>query len=501
MLNEAHPKPESTKNIAIISFISLLLGHLMINTYVTNEALNFIGLLVVSYFIYYNTLQKNNYFAFIIVIYFCSSFPYLGSKGGAFNLVSLCCLIFYYLSRRKFPGEIKIKDWLTKLLIILLLISSFLGWIFNYTGDRMELIYSISTFLGIISILILSGRLVITPERVKVFLQINFILIIYSILASINKYVNIVTFSTPMMPIYGSENSEYFEGGGIIGSSPLYGEHSMILFILFLVFLILGQKHFVKSHLLLTGAIISLINIFMSISRSVFLLSIVGIIIIYILQFRLIKINFPKVISQIVLIIIFVFGSLWIVEKAGLNYVFERVDEIEKVNKAEGGITLDRILDGSAFNRSTAFHEAFKRYDSKESWLIGYGWGIGRNNRDAYYVDPNISRGSAHSQIFAVLFILGWVGFIAYFGLIFRIIFKSYKTLRKINIAYVNRLMAFFFFIAISLFFINEIKADSISIPSYFAVTIIWMGLAISINNQNIKENQSKVSIKFGKTG
>jgi hypothetical protein len=76
------------------------------------------------------------------------------------------------------------------------------------------------------------------------------------------------------------------------------------------------------------------------------------------------------------------------------------------------------------------------------------------------------------------------MGFIGYWGLIFRAIFGSYKVLKLTNADYILRLLSYSFMIIICLFAFNEIKVDSISFPQYFAITIIWMGLAFaSINN------------------
>ncbi len=48
---------------------------------------------------------------------------------------------------------------------------------------------------------------------------------------------------------------------------------------------------------------------------------------------------------------------------------------------------------------------------------------------------------------------------------------------------HIIRMFAFFFIISFCLFTLNEIKADSLYSAGYFAVTIIWMGLAYSTNN------------------
>jgi hypothetical protein len=471
---------KTTKQLTFISLGALILGAIMVNTYFPNKFLNIAGLFLTSLFVYSFTLRKNDVFSFIMVIYFCSLFPYSPSYGGGFNFVAFINILFYFVSKRRMPYDYKFNDkWLNRFTFLLVL-SSILGWFTNYAGSEIEIFYSIFSFFGVIFLLLVSSRIIINTERVKIFLKLNFVLIIYSTIASINKYLKIITFSTPMMPIYGSDTGEgYIEGGGIIGSSPWYGEHSMILSILFIVFLILGNKKYGSNLMLSLGVLISFLNIFMSISRSVFILSLVGIVIIYILQFKLTSINITKQIGQITIIILLGFVTLWVVEFAGLKYVFERLDEIETKNKVAGGISIDRIVDGSAFNRETAFDEGYRRYASKDSWIIGYGWGVGNNNRIAYYVDPSIPRGTAHSQIFAVLFLLGWLGFIAYFSLYFFLIKKSFTMIGfKAKYLITNRLFAFFSMITSLLFLFNEIKVDSISLPTYFGSTIILLGLA-----------------------
>ncbi|MBK7630224.1 MAG: hypothetical protein IPJ23_05920 [Ignavibacteriales bacterium] len=92
-----------------------------------------------------------------------------------------------------------------------------------------------------------------------------------------------------MLPIYGF-NEGYFEGGGIIGSSPLYGEHSLVLTMLFAV-LIMDRSLIISKRILLAGMVISYLNIFMSISRSVFLLSVFGLMFNNFLQYKINKVN------------------------------------------------------------------------------------------------------------------------------------------------------------------------------------------------------------------
>lgn len=476
---------QSAKQITLISLVALLLGHLMEDIYIPSRALFLLGLCVTSFYIFHNTLRKNDIFSFLMVIYFCSNFPYLLSKGGAFNMVSFVCIGLYILFLKKVPAEKRIRDVWFNRFVGLWVLSCIIGWLINYTGNTINFIYSFLTFFGIIFLLILSTSLEITRERIKVFIQLNIILIIYALITSINKYFHIITFTTPMMPIYPGEHS-YFEGGGLLGCSPFYGEHSMILLILFSVFYIISKENIIKKSTLLAAAFIASVNIFMSISRSVLLLSIVGIILILIFQFQYKSLRIRIKFWHFLVVLLLGFSVLKVVNKADLGYVFERIMEIQEKNKSAGGLSLDNLIDGSAFNRDIAFALAKQRFESRDNWIIGFGWGTEGNNRNAFFVDPTIKRNTPHSQIFSVLFLFGWIGFIAYWGLILRIIYKSYRTSGNKNVAYINRIFALFFMISFCLFFLNEIKVDSINFPSYFAVSIIWMGLAYSNSNSKI---------------
>lgn len=361
----------------------------------------------------------------------------------------------------------------------------------NYTGKNIDIIYSVLTFFGVVFLFLVASRIIVTKERIRIFLQINMVLIVYSTIASLNKYLKLITFDSPMLPIYGSDKTGYFEGGGIIGCSPLYGEHSMILAILFATFLIIGYNLYkIKKSYLIFFLMLSIINIFMSISRSVFMLAIFGIILILLFQVKLSPAKVHKIVFQLIMILVIGGGTLSIIKYSGLDYVFERVEEINENNQSSGGISLSKIINGSAFNRDVAFDEGYRKYYSKESWWIGYGWGLPQNNRDAFFKDPTIQRISAHSQIFAILFIFGWIGFIAYFGLILRLIWKSYQLIGNSRLNLNNRITAIFFMIAFMLFILNEIKVDSIYYQHYFAATMLLLGMAYAnVNTTNFKIN------------
>lgn len=468
--------------ITLISLGSMLLAHMMISY---NLGLVILGGVVTSVFIFYHTLRKNEVFSFVMVIYFCSLFPFNVGRGGAFNMVTLICVLLYFLLKHKMPYEYRSQSKSFNWLVFLFLLSSILGWYANFVGTNQDFLISIISFSGIVLLILVSSHIVLNEERILLFLKLNFVLIIYSTIASANKFLKIITIRTPMMPVWG--DSEIImgnvESGGIIGISPMYGQHSMLVAMLFATFFIFGfyykNKRFNKRPVL-AGLFIAVINVFLSISKAVFFSTIAGIGFIYIFQYKLINIKPSKQLVQLFIVLFFGFGTLLFIKHTNLDYVFKRIEIIEERTINSGGFKLAGLLDGSALNRKEAFAAAFEKYKSKDNWWIGYGWNTAKNNRSAFYVDTSIKRSSAHSQFFAVLFMFGWLGFIAFFGLHLLGIYKSFKLTGIRSTGYTNRLYALFSMIILTLLMLHGITADNISWPTYFGSTIILIGMSFS---------------------
>ena len=473
-------KDESTIRIILISLMALLIGHLM---YTTNISLFLIGIVATTLFIYSQTLKHNNLFNFIMVMYFCNLFAYQLARGGAFNFVSLLGIAIYSLATKKSIFENKRPNKKFHFFIFLWMLSSILGWLFRFVGPTIDLMLSIVSFGGIISLLLMSGNLILTEKRIAIFLKLNIFLISYSLFASINAYLKILPLS-PMMPRWAEQYQGRGDGlvlGGIIGVSPLYGQHSLLLAVLFSVFFFIGifiPKNVVKQKYLLYGAIISYINVFLSISKAVFFSLLIGLVIIILLQSRIKKINFNKRIFQFFILIVIVLSTLFLLKVTKLDYIFTRIEMQSERNMSQGSlISWETILDGSALNRSTAFYEAFKKYHSKKSWILGYGWGLSSNNRYAFYVDPTIRRSSAHSQIFAILFLFGWLGSFAFWGLHIYSIWESYRFSRVTKYTIPNRIYALASILMLTMLILHGVTADNITYPTYFSSTMIILGL------------------------
>lgn len=479
----------SVKKITLISIIALLVAHIAL----WDELGFVIGIIVVALFIFYFTLNKNDVFSFIMIMYFCTLFPYATSKGGIFNLVALVCVLLYFIIKQKIPNEMNVSSKWFNFFILTILLSSIMGWIINFVGTSRDLIISILSFLGVLSLLMVSSKIFMSEKRIYDFVKLNMVLIFYSLMASLNKYINFVSFETPMFPKWGESIS--IESGGIIGVSPIYGQHSMIVVFLFAVFFIpfiYNKTNKLKKRYFFYGLFLALINVFFSVSKAVFSATLLGIFIIIILQYRIIQIRLLSQLKQILILLLSGLFILFFIRQTGLDYVFERFEYVSENTQKEGGVTFENVINGTAVNRSTAFNIAKERLKSRQ-WWIGYGYGLYHNNRNAFYVNSSIKRGSAHSQYFATLFIFGWFGFVAFWALHIMGIRKSWKVLidknNKINS--INKIYALFSFVMIVGLMLHGYTADNISVCTYFGSSMILIGLSYgNINSCNfLKKN------------
>lgn len=485
---------EYTKRILFISFIALIFAlSYMLGT------LSFVVILPLVVIILFNSFIRNDdHFGLLMSLYFCSHFPYMKPTGGYFNYVAFILVSMIFLFKiQNFKSYFKMKlPLLPMCFIIIIIMSTILGWIFNFKGTMSELVLSILSFFGTISLFLFASNIKWSDRSFKIFFNLNFFITLYSFFVSLNMYLRIIPFNLPLFHQYAAEWKDDFvslgrlEAGGIIGSSPLYGEHSMVMAMFFIVLLFaknIRNRFDISFNKTLFGLLISYINIFFSISRSIFLLSILGLALVWLGSFllRLESIKFKG--SYLIILALAFYALVHITGIFRLDFVFTRLEDVEYKN-----IDFETIQTGQSINRSTAFLLAQQRQRSR-NWLIGYGYGLYENNRNAWYVDPRIKRGSAHSQYYAVLFIFGWLGAIAYFAIfLYLLIGLISSSIRKKWPSDYLEVLAIFFTVSSILFLASEYTKDAISVPSYFTVTMIWAGLGYSILKRQSKDFQIK---------
>ncbi len=468
----------------------------------TNILLFAIGVLSCTILIYTTTLNKNRIFDYIMVMYMCSLFPAQTGLGGTFPLVAVLILFIHLLSKNKF-GELNNTDAYFKPLIFILLASSALGWIFVNKSDLRAFILGILSFIGILSLLYLSGHLLLTPTRIIKFIKLNVFLAFYALVASLNTMVKIIP-EMVFLPQWAGEwidTKSMFDvgAGGIVGISPLNGQHNLLLAIFFFSFYFyyISNKSLGKfNKILILGIIISVINVFAAGSKAVFTALILLTLLTYYLQGKLsLHLNVGKRLYQMIALVVVSVAIVYLVTALKYDYVFNRYEQQLQRNEQNTGraFTLQGVLDGTVLNRSSAFEAAFANYSTR-NWFIGYGWSTPKYQLDAFYGNSTYRAtrgGSAHSQYFSTLFLFGWLGFFAFWILHIRGITKSYDFLKQKKYPIENRLFALASVGMLLALMIHGVTADNSWFAGYFASTLIIVGLVYSnINSGKYFVNQ-----------
>lgn len=415
-------------------------------------------------------------------------FPAQLGLGGLFPIAAAFCGLIYLISKKRFI-EISNKDVIFRFLIYIFFLSSLLGWLFLNESPIRDIIVGILSFSGIVSLLYISGHIRLTPTRIIQFVNLNIFLAVYALIASLNTMFKILPKMVALPQWAGDwiDTERLFDAGagGITGLSPLNGQHNLLLAILFATFYFYSflSKHFpISRNVLLFGLIIAVINVFTSASKAVFTSLLISLILAILLQGKLSKTAaFGKRIYLVISFAIISTAVYFFVSAIGFDYVFQRFDKQLDINESQGvAFSVENVLNGRAINRGSAYEEGFKRYKSRDSWLIGYGWSTIRNNRVAFFVDSDLNRSSAHNQYFAILFLFGWLGFIPFWSLHIAGITKSYKLLSRTQGFIENKVFALSSFIMLIALITHGFTVDNLFFPGYFASTLIIIGLAYS---------------------
>ncbi len=482
----------SIKRIVFIALPALFLAEI---AQTSNIVLFAMAIVLITALIYTTTLNKKHMFDYIMVMYICCLFPAMLLLGGTFPLVAALVFFVQLFSTRKI-GEVNTTDIYFKPLIVILFTGSLLGWIFINRSPTRDFVMGIISFIGILSLFYISGKIILTPARIVKFIKINVFLAIYALIASLNTMVKIIPKMVLLPQWIGDRiNTEtLFDAGagGIVGISPYNGQHNLLLAILFFSFYfysLANKRLSINKKILITGIIIAIINIFTAGSKAVFTAMILLVPLVYFLQGKLSSsINFGKRLYQGIALIVVSVVIFYIVSALGFDNVFRRYEEqIDRNEKNTGqAFTIEGALDGTVLNRSFAFEAAFANYD-RRGWFIGYGWSTQKNMVDAFYGDTvyRYTRGGgAHSQYFATLFLFGWIGFFAFWLLHIRCITKSSRYLTQKKIPIENRVFALACMGMVLALIIHGVTAGNSYFAGYFASTLIIIGLGYS--NENI---------------
>ena len=461
------------KNILIISFLTLLFSHICLKGYIPNILINIIGIIIISFFIFSQTHNKDQSFKLILIIFICSNFNYAPNFGGLFNIIGFAVVILYIFLNRLKLNDIIPKDKPINFLLFILILFNALGWLTKNPSAKFDIFIGAISFFGYISVFYLVSSLRISKFHIALFIKtvifINFVSLFFALN---NRFFHVFTsLKTPLFWIEESRfESQFFTS--MIGHSELYGEFGLLSFLLITPFFFLKHniyKNLLKQKLILSGIIVTLINLLLSFSRSAFLLLFLGLFLFFL--FSLSRYRVKIYTTKLVLIILIFIAIIFTTD---LNFILLRLSQIEfsKWN-------ISAITTGEGINRGYAFSFAYDRLND-ESWNIGYGWGTKESNRIAWFVNPTIVRADYHSLYLSLPMLYGWVGSIAFVLILLVLLIRMVILIFERKNEYFL-MPSIGFFLLLCIFIINEYKISALRLSNYHMLVWIWLGFINSI--------------------
>ena len=464
-----------------------MLGHLVIKYFFPSKIINLLGFIILFIIIWKTSIGKNDLFGFIMIIYILSHFRYADAQGGLFNLLAFILIITCYITHKKF-GEIRAKDPLINFLVIVLVLNNIFGWIIKNQMPISQRLLGVISFFGFLFMFYVCSKIVLTPERIKFFITVSIIILTYSFIMSLNKFFKIIRTELPIFGDtlhFGSDNI-----GGVVGYSPISGELGLLIFLLLMPFLLSSMTKSVfriRREIIYFGLVITLLTILIANSRSVIILFTISLTVYFIMTYMTIvktmRKRFGFILGMTVLTIVMIIVS----PKLNLDRMIGRFEKLEP-----GDVSTSSLTTGIGINRTRAF-ELGARMLIRESWYIGYGWGITKSNTKAWFGVEDSNNMDPHSLYLSLPMLYGWVGSTAFLLIIFITIYRLIMiVLNNKNKNYYILLPAVGFTMLFVFFLINEYKITAMSQPNYFMIFWILLGLANSvINTSNFAINRN----------
>jgi len=441
-----------------------------------------LSLMVIHSFIIFHIFHDQ--FLFIINL-ICQSTMGSHDVMGGITLAPLIVIIIFIL----FKGRLFIKDKVVGFLLLILIITNFMGYLFNSPADTKDLIQSMLIFSGFILTFIFIQSYSFTESNIKSFFQVlTFISVVLFVVALNQKFVFIDSsfFLLGRVPGYSSVSSVSIDYDGrypsLFCDYELFSEFALLTFILaFSVFMDRdSSKRFGGGTSMLLMSL-SFLNVLITGTRSGFILLFVFIILFFLIRSGTLLSNKAFLLFSVLVVLVLVimfFGDL-----LGFELIIERLREIDVKR-----LSVNNLVTGEQLNRSLVYAEGYKRI-GEENWILGYGYGTSAVNSYAWLGNIG-SLGfeirDFHSLYLCIPMIYGWIGGIAYLLIILYVIIKNFRVYLLMQAKPIRGLILGFAFVFM-FFLLNELKINSLRTYNYHFLIWILLGIAISLSNQPSK--------------
>lgn len=483
-----HLRNERLWRVLQFGLLLLIVAHGALTTLIPFLAFNILVVVLIAALIFFRFKKSRDYFELVLLLYVLAHFTALGSKGGLAPLISFVTLLLLFVSKLPIlESEGIVKSGIFKLSIALLLMN-ILGWLFKPTMTVIETILGAASYIGCLFAFWLASSLKLTLNKLSLLVKLIVLMIFYQSLIALNTYLGLIKTSFVIFfPATSRFGSKFTEGS--FNHSELFGEFNLLCFVLLFAFILARKSYFnIPSMWLYSGVLFSVINIFLSGSRSVFGLFVLACILIIVVG-RFIgstAVSYKKVVGVSLFGLVFI-SMFWI--PLNLGYVLTRFDKedsgADQFKTDE--ISLSSIVTGEGTPREGAFIYFFDRYQNESNVLVGHGYGTLTYNRKAWFGNLETTRADYHSLYLSIIITYGWIGAVLYILIPLLTVGRLLKMMRVVLRANEYERQYFYpllgFFLMIIFLMINEYKISLLRVPAYHMLTWVWFGLANALIN------------------
>jgi len=418
----ARARPLGAIGVFSVAFMALFAGHLLLKVYMPNAAIGGLGFLAIALIFSYVLFIRRDPFGFVMIIYICSHFSYADNQGGLWNLMAFGLLSIYVVLRKP-VSEFQRPDYTLFLLLGTFIFWNLLDWVFKNPLPVVPRVKGVAAFLGFILIFYLAGNLSLSKERLRLFLTVTFVMLIYQFLVALNQRYFIMPLNTPLLGGYSDIGTTItpatVDTPGTLMHFELFSEYAVLLACLLIPLLsssITKRKlGFGVPRLAIMLLICFTIPMLTSTrSAAILLVFVIGV------YFLLFPLKIFSVIDRFGRQLASLFALAMILPVVGVYVGLEHLEK-DFSDLSTTQFTVESVTSGKSINRGGLVSIALERIDS-ESWWAGYGYSIPRSNRWAWFgVDPaqrEVRIAGFHSLYLSLPMLYGWIGSLVFLAMI-----------------------------------------------------------------------------------
>ena len=379
--------------------------------------------------IFLTLLANEDYFAFVIILFFSNHYVFGNDKGGLFNLAALLAMMGYNWFWKKAPlfkGKSTFGKVITFLLIVLIYCQMF-GLLNNSRAETFSKLTSMCIFVALTVLLFQISKIKVREQDFIRFFQVLFIFTAFNLVVSLNQKFGFIPIQLALIPTWERDAEfqyDIFRCTGTFFNFEAYAEYSLSMIILLLPGILSGSFKKIGTwfYSLAIGIIMmSVFAIVLSVTRSSFFLLPVAVFFIIIGQIGRIKVG-----SLIPFLGVIVLG-------AALNTVYPIIDFSTFINRSkEMQINkLSDITSGSEINRGEIFDFAFKKI-ARTKGVVGEGYFTNQPDYSTVHFDtPHPVIGDYHNLYLGMVVFWGYAGAVSFTLLFVVTLFFGFTTYRK----------------------------------------------------------------------